>query len=102
MTVRLRVDFNEVEDDRVWTSVRSMPFVAVDDLVSGDWVEVYDDDGASCWGQVVEINWPIVTFRLKWETWQSVSSEFEFPDRIFAGGASEVTSTPKRFTRAVG
>jgi len=102
MTLRLEADFNEVEDNLVWTSVRTNPSLVLRAPVEGAWAELYDEDGSSCWGELVENDWPILTFRLKWETWESVSSEFDIPEpNVFPGFRAKVTSPPE-FKIAVG
>lgn len=69
--IRIWVDFNEVyDDDFVWTSLRrGTPEIGSWELEPDELVDLVDDDGASCWGVVIERTGPILITRLLWNTW---------------------------------
>lgn len=67
----LWVDFNEThDDDLLWTSLRNSPAGLAPE--PGDWVSLYDDDGATCQATVVRLDGPIVYCKIDWSTWVQV------------------------------
>lgn len=65
----LWADFNAVEDDTVWTSVRRTEGVGEDELEEGQRIELRDHEGNACWGTITETSGPIVYLELDWSTW---------------------------------
>ena len=83
----VKTDFNEVFDqDYIWASLRLSPSLDAANLAPGDWVELYDEDGETCLAVITARSGPIITCRIRWETWRSVKSTVETfdhgPDRI--------------------
>jgi len=67
--VRLWADFNEVDDEMIWTSLRRAPFIPDGEPEIGQRVELYDHEGNVCWGVVVDVDDPIVRLHLDLSTW---------------------------------
>lgn len=68
--MKVLVDFNEVYDDKFIWAVVHRDTVTADErsLQLGDWVELYDYDGTSCLGRVVEITDQTIDCEIDWET----------------------------------
>lgn len=67
--MRLWADFNAVEGETVWTSLRRASFVPSGEPQVGQWINLWDHEGNSCWGVVTEVDDPIVYLRLDLSTW---------------------------------
>lgn len=68
----LKADFNEVFDqDYVWVSLRRTIGFDAQQVQAGDWVELADEDGLSCWAVVTERTGPIVTCKIDPASWRS-------------------------------
>ncbi len=83
--MRLWADFNEVDDDTVWTSLRRASFVPKGEPRVGQWIELWDHEGNVCWGVVTEVDAPIVYLRLDLSTWvdrEAVSIEGQYGDPV--------------------
>jgi hypothetical protein len=65
---RLWADFNQVYDnDQIRASLRRVSLLGP--ISPGEWVELYDSDGETCWAMVDEIRGSMVQCTLKRETW---------------------------------
>jgi hypothetical protein len=73
----LWVDFNAVDGDTIWTSVRQTPSANEDELKEGQRIELRDHEGNRCWGTVTGIKGPIVFLELDWSTWTTAEDEEE-------------------------
>lgn len=73
----LWADFNAVEGDTIWTSVRQTEGVSEDELAEGQRIELRDHEGNSCWGIVTGMQGPIVYLELDWSTWTPAEDEQE-------------------------
>jgi hypothetical protein len=71
----LWVDFNAVEGDTIWTSVRQTKGVSQDELMEGYRVGLRDHEGNSCWGTITGIEGPIVYLELDWSTWRPADEQ---------------------------
>lgn len=71
----LWADFNAVEDDTIWTSVRRTKWADEDELEVGQRLELRDHEGNSCWGTVTGVKGPIVYLELDWSTWDPAEDE---------------------------
>jgi hypothetical protein len=69
MVLRLWADFNEVEEEILWTSLRRVSFVPEGEPEIGQRVELYDHEGNACQGIVTKVRGPIVWVRLDLSTW---------------------------------
>lgn len=71
--MRLRVDFNEVKDRLIRVSLRR--FNRYDPLrlpaADGDWVELFDEDGETCFARVVRCSERFLTCDIDWDSWRS-------------------------------
>lgn len=67
--MKLWVDFNDVDGEMVWTSLRRAQFVPEGEPHIGQWVELYDHEGNVCQGVVVSVDDPIVRLHLDLSTW---------------------------------
>jgi hypothetical protein len=67
---KLWADFNELEGETVWTSLRRAQFVPEGEPEIGQWIELYDHEGNACWGVVTDLDDPIVWLRLDLDTWK--------------------------------
>jgi hypothetical protein len=69
--MRLRVDFNQREEDgTVWVTMRDTGFVEDDCLRSGVAVELWDDDGDACFGTVMRVEGGIMFVKPDYSTWR--------------------------------
>lgn len=68
--MRIWTDFNEIEDNTVWTSLRRAGFIPSGEPRVGQWIELWDYEGNVCWGVVTEIDVPIVYLQLDMNTWK--------------------------------
>ena len=74
----VKTDFNEVfDEDYIWASLRLSPSLDAVNLAPGDWVELYDEDGETCLAVITVRTGPIITCKIRWETWRSVRSTVE-------------------------
>lgn len=80
--MRLWADFNETYEGEIWTSLRrARKFIPNDQPRVGQWVELWDHEGNTCWGIVTRLERPIVHLRLDMSTWRdgdTVQIEPEF------------------------
>jgi hypothetical protein len=67
--LRLWADFNGIEDQTVWTSLRRKSFVPDGEPWIGQRVELWDHEGNVCQGTVARVNYPIVYVDLDLSTW---------------------------------
>lgn len=87
--MRVLVDFNEVYDDKfVWAVVRR-DTVAYQERPHqlGDWVELYDHDGTSCLGQIVEMTDQTIDCEIDWATFEYMITDIP----LFQGDYQPVT-----------
>jgi hypothetical protein len=75
----LWVDFNSVDGDTIWTSMKRTPSVHADELEEGQRVELRDHEGNSCWGTIMGIKGSIVYLELDWSTWIPADEEEAIP-----------------------
>ena len=72
---RLWADFNEVDGDMIWTSLRRADFVPEGEPEIGQRIELWDHEGNVCWGVVTKVDEPIVWLRLDLSTWVDAESK---------------------------
>jgi hypothetical protein len=78
---RLKADFNEEREGTIWASLHRVPFVPDGEPRIGQWIELWDHEGNTCWGVVTDVNYPIVYLKLDPSTWKdgdAVQIEPEF------------------------
>lgn len=64
----ISADFNEVyDDDHIWAIVREQ--VPEAQVLPGDWVRLYDQDGAECLAIVERKGDRTIDCKLDWSTW---------------------------------
>lgn len=97
--MRLWADFNEVEDEMIWTSLRRAQFVPDGEPEIGQRVELYDHEGNVCWGIVVSVDDPIVRLHLDLRTW--VDAETNQIPAHFGKAAYEAFQGQEDRTQAV-
>lgn len=102
---KLWADFNEVDGETVWTSLRRAQFVPEGEPEIGQWIELYDHEGNACWGVVTEVDDPIVRLHLDFSTWidaESVQIASHFGDAVYDArdGREERTGGVKRLAVA--
>jgi len=76
----IRTDFNEVyDDDYVWAIVRDQAMIrdqahtlAFPEV--GDWVQLFDDNGAQCLALVTSRTRRTIDCKIDWSTWQEIRS----------------------------
>ena len=91
--MRLETDFNEVYDgDYVWLSLRHVADPRSGALAPGDWVELFDEDGDACLAQVTDRQGVILTCKIDWSTWRSVSTHLTTTTTTGAGGWSPIVT----------
>lgn len=74
--MRVLVDFNEVYDDNlIWAVYRPSTVTKGEDVQVGDWVELYDYDGTSCLGLVMEKGDSTIDCKIDWDTVEYVTTE---------------------------
>jgi hypothetical protein len=71
----LWVDFNAVDGDTIWTSIKRTASVHEDELKEGQRIELRDHEGDRCWGVITGIKGPIVYVELDWSTWTPAEHE---------------------------
>jgi len=74
--MRLKADFNEVEDDHIWVSLRGVTTLGAN-LSPGASVELYDNDGDSCLARITESREASITCRIDWKSWRSLASHLD-------------------------
>lgn len=68
--MRLWADFNDVDGEMIWTSLRRASFIPDGEPELGQWIELYDHEGNVCMGVVTQVDDPIVYLRLDLSTWE--------------------------------
>lgn len=95
--MRVLTDFNEVYDERfVWAVVHRDTVTSGEDPVQvGDWVELYDYDGTSCLGRVVEMNDETIDCEIDFDSMEYSSSDIPtFQGNYAAAAYFSSTLTP--------
>lgn len=103
--MRLWADFNEVDGEMIWTSLRRASFVPDGEPEVGQLVELWDHEGNVCWGVVTNVDDPIVYIRLDLSTWvdaESIQIEPQFGSPAFASfqGSEDRTGGVERLAVA--
>lgn len=73
----LWADFADVYDsDLLVVSLDDSPPTLRVQPVPGDWVELYDESGNECIGQVQRVSGPLLWCQLKWSTWRQPPTRY--------------------------
>lgn len=94
--MRLWADFNEVYEGSIWTSLRRAKFVPKGEPRIGQWIELWDHEGNSCFGVVTKVDAPIVYLRLDLSTWidsEAVRISPRYGHPAFSSGQGKHDST---------
>jgi hypothetical protein len=81
--LRVWADFNNVDGDRISTSIRPSLrrtpslWMELDLIVEGAWVELYDGEGCSCFALIECVDEPMLECKLDWSTWRAATTVFE-------------------------
>ncbi len=75
--MRVLVDFNEVYDDNfIWAVLRRNTVVQGESAIKvGDWVELYDYDGTSCLGRIVQMTDQTIDCEIDWDKVEYATSD---------------------------
>ena len=71
---KLWADFNDVDGDMIWTSLRRAEFVPEGEPEAGQQIELWDHEGNTCMGIVAQVDDPIVYLRLDLNTWEDAEA----------------------------
>jgi hypothetical protein len=94
--MRLWADFNDVDGEMIWTSLRRASFIPDGEPEVGQWIELWDYEGNTCKGIVTRVDDPIVYLRLDLSTWEDaewIQIERQFGSSAFASSQGEVDRT---------
>lgn len=94
--MKLWADFNEVDGEMIWTSLRRVDFLPEGEPEIGQRVDLWDHEGNVCTGIVTNVDDPIVWLRLDFSTWidaQSVHIASRFGDPAYAHSQGEEKRT---------
>jgi hypothetical protein len=76
--MRLRADFNEVDGNTIWISLRRQGYIPSGEPYVGQHVTLYDHDGNRCIGLVTAVQEPIAFLEIDLSTWAD-SEEVQVP-----------------------
>jgi hypothetical protein len=84
--VRLWVDFGDVRDCHTWTLLKFAELAPEEEAVVGEWAELWDHEGNTCYGIITRIEGQTIHLRLDWSTWMPAA---RIPDLVISGLISE-------------
>jgi len=67
--MRLWADFNEERRGVIRASLHREKFIPEGEPYIGQWIQLWDHEGNTCWGIVTDVNYPLVYLRLDVSTW---------------------------------
>ncbi len=84
---RLWADFNEERGGIIRASLHREKFIPDGEPSIGQWIQLWDHEGNTCWGAVTDVNYPLVHLRLDVSTWRdgdAVQIDSEYGDSVLS------------------
>lgn len=94
--MRLWADFNEVDGEMIWTSLRRVDFLPEGEPKIGQRIDLWDHEGNVCTGIVTKVDDPIVWLSLDLSTWvdaEAVHIASRFGEAAYGESHGEETRT---------